>query len=107
MIGGTERLLEARRAVPADRQKSVGEAEALFLTNASQPLAKGNRDRGCHALASQLRQFLCQQVSLAVLDIQSHLLRFLSTIEEARGRHGPMLRFRRPVCRNVALGYGG
>ena len=63
MIGGTERLLEARRAVPADearravpadRQKSVGEAEALFLTNASQPLAKGDRDRGCHALASQL-----------------------------------------------------
>ena len=73
MIGGTERLLEARRAVPADRQKSVGEAEALFLTNASQPLAKGNRDRGCHALASQLRQFLCHQVSFTVLDIQSHL----------------------------------
>jgi len=47
MIGGTERLLEARRAVPADPQKSIGEAEALRLTNASQPLAKGNRDRGC------------------------------------------------------------
>ena len=31
MIGGTERLLEARRAVPADRQKSVGEAEATVL----------------------------------------------------------------------------
>jgi hypothetical protein len=46
MIGGTERLL-ARRAVPADRQKSIGEAEALFLTNASQPLAKGDGDRGC------------------------------------------------------------
>jgi hypothetical protein len=76
MIGGTERLLEARRAVPADRQKSIGEVEALLLTNASQPLAKGNRDRGRHALASQLRQFLCHQVSLAVLDIQSHLLPF-------------------------------
>jgi hypothetical protein len=50
MIGGTERLLEARRAVPTDRQKSIGEAEALLLTNASQPLAKGNRDRRCHAL---------------------------------------------------------
>jgi hypothetical protein len=35
MIGETERLLEARRAVPADRQKSIGEAESLFLTNAS------------------------------------------------------------------------
>jgi hypothetical protein len=23
-----------------------------LLTNASQPLAKGNRDRGCHALAN-------------------------------------------------------
>ena len=34
MIGGTERLLEARRAVPADRQKSISEAEALLLTNA-------------------------------------------------------------------------
>jgi hypothetical protein len=34
MIGGTERLLEARRAIPADRHKSIGEAEALFLTNA-------------------------------------------------------------------------
>jgi hypothetical protein len=45
MIGGTERLLEARSAVPADRQKSIGEAEPLLLTNASQPLAKGNRDR--------------------------------------------------------------
>jgi hypothetical protein len=44
MIGGTERLLEARCAVPANRQKSIGEAEALLLTNASQPLAKGNRD---------------------------------------------------------------
>ena len=43
MIGGTERLLEARRAGPADRQKSIGEAEALPLTNARQPLAKGNR----------------------------------------------------------------
>jgi hypothetical protein len=40
MIGGTERLLEAGRAVPTDRQKSIGKAEALFLTNASQPLAK-------------------------------------------------------------------
>jgi len=77
MIGGTERLLEARRAVPADRQKSIGEAEALFLTNASQSLAKGNRDRGCHALAGQLCEFLCQQVSLAVLDIQSHFSTFL------------------------------
>jgi hypothetical protein len=43
VIGGTERLLEARRAVPANRQKSIGEAEALFLTNASQSLAKGDR----------------------------------------------------------------
>ena len=76
MIGGTVRLLEARRAVPADRQKSVGEAEALFLTKTSQPLAKGNRDRGCHALASQLCQFLCHQASLAVLDIQAHFLPF-------------------------------
>jgi hypothetical protein len=66
----------ARRAVPANRQKSIGEAEALFLTNASQPLAKGNRDRACHALASQLCQFLCDQVSLAVFDIQSHLSTF-------------------------------
>src|SRR5215831_9120988 len=72
MIGGTERLLEARCAVLADRQKSLGEAEALLLTNASQPLAKGNRDRGCHALAGQLCQFLCHQVGLAILDIQSH-----------------------------------
>ena len=76
MIGGTERLLEARSAVSADRQKSIGEAEALLLTNASQPLAKGNRDRGCKALASQLRQFLCHQVRLAILDIQSHFLPF-------------------------------
>ena len=56
MIGGTERLLEMRSAVPADRQKSIGEAEALLLTNASQPLAKGNRDRGSLALpADELR----------------------------------------------------
>jgi len=27
MIGGTERLLEARRAVPTDRQKSIGVAD--------------------------------------------------------------------------------
>jgi hypothetical protein len=39
MIGGTERVVEARRAVHADRQKSIGEAEALFLANARQPLA--------------------------------------------------------------------
>jgi len=39
MMGRTERLLEARRAVPADRQKST--SEAVFLTNARQPLAKG------------------------------------------------------------------
>ena len=44
MIGGTERLFEARRAVPADRQKSIGKARALLLTNARQPLATGNRD---------------------------------------------------------------
>ena len=79
MIGGTERLLEMRRAVPADRQKSIGKAEALLLTNASQPLAKGNRDRGCHALAGQLCQFLCHQVGLAILDIQSHVSTFLPT----------------------------
>ena len=54
MIDGMGRFLEARRAVPADRQKSIGEAEALFLTDARQPLAKRNRDRGCHALAGQL-----------------------------------------------------
>ena len=79
MIGGAERLLEARRAVPADCQKTVGEAEALFSMNASQPLAKGNRDRGCHALAGQLCQFLCHQVGLAILDIQSHFSTFLPT----------------------------
>jgi hypothetical protein len=33
MIGGTERLLEARRAVPADRQKSIGEAESCVAQN--------------------------------------------------------------------------
>jgi hypothetical protein len=76
MTGGTERLLEARSAVPADSQKSIGEAEALFLTNASQPLAKGDRDRGCHALASQLCQFLCHPVGLVILDLQSHFLPF-------------------------------
>ena len=54
MIGGTERLLEVRRAVLADRQKTIGKAEALLLTNAIQPLAKGNRDRSCHALAKGL-----------------------------------------------------
>jgi hypothetical protein len=101
MIGGTERLLEARRAVPADRQKSIGEAEALFLTNASQPLAQGNRDRGCHALTSQLGQFLCHQVSLAILDIQSHFSTFLAIVacENARGARGRhwMPQFRRPV----------
>jgi hypothetical protein len=110
MIGGTERLLEARRAVPTDRQKSIGEAEALFLTNASQSLAKGNRDRGCHALASQLCQFLCHLVGLAILDIQSHslpfyreicttvLLDFMRTQEEARGK-APMPRSRRLLGR--------
>src|SRR5262249_17054571 len=77
MIGGTKRLLEAYRAIPADGQKTIGEAEALLLTNASQPLAKGNRDRGCHALAGQLCQFLCHQVGLAILDIQSHFSPFL------------------------------
>jgi len=93
MIGGTVRLLEAGRAVPADRQQSIGEAEALLLTNASQPLAKGNRDRGCYALASQLRQFLCHQVSLAVLDIQSHLSTFhrclLCSCQERSSRSDP------------------
>jgi hypothetical protein len=93
MIGGAERLLEARRAVPADRQKSVGEAEALFLTNARQPLAKGDRDRGCHALASQLCQFLCHQVSFTVLDIQSHLSTFhrclLCSCQERSSRSDP------------------
>ena len=54
MIGGTEWLLEARRTVLADRQKTTSKAEALLLTNATQPLAKCDRDRGCHALASQL-----------------------------------------------------
>jgi hypothetical protein len=38
--------LEARRAVLADRQKTIGKPEALLLTNAIQPLAKCNRDRG-------------------------------------------------------------
>ena len=76
MIGGAQRLLEARSAVPADSQKSIRKAEALFLTNASQPLAKGNRDRGCHAPAGQLCQFLCHLVGLAILDLQSHFLPF-------------------------------
>ena len=58
MIGGTERLLEARRAVPTDHQKSICEAEALFLTNASQPLAKGRPTHpwtGLLAFSSQFR----------------------------------------------------
>ena len=69
MIGGTKRLLEAYRAVLADRQKTIGEGEALLLTNAIQPLTKRNCDLGCHALASQLCQFFCQQMSFAILDI--------------------------------------
>src|SRR6476619_7807440 len=75
MIGGTERLLESRRAVPANRQKAIGEAEALFLTNASQPLTKCDCNGCCHALPGQPRQFLCHLVRLAVLDIQ-HFLPF-------------------------------
>jgi hypothetical protein len=39
--GASQFSYEARSAVPAGRQKSIGAAEALFLINASQPLAKG------------------------------------------------------------------
>ena len=71
MIGGTERLLESRRAVPANRQKAIGEAEALFLTNASQPLTKCDCNGCCHALPGQPRRFLRHLVRLAILDIQT------------------------------------
>jgi hypothetical protein len=34
MIGGSEGLLEVRRTVLANRQKTVGKAEALLASNA-------------------------------------------------------------------------
>ena len=42
MIGGSERLLEVRRTVLADLQKTIGKAKALFTADALQPLTKGN-----------------------------------------------------------------
>jgi len=49
MIGATERLLEMRSAVPADRQKSIGEAEVWQL-----------RSSGWARHASRLCDGLCR-----------------------------------------------
>ena len=76
MIGGAERLLEVRRTVLADLQKTIGKAEALFLADALEPLTKGNRDGGRHAIPSQLCQLLRQAVRFLIFDVEVHLLPF-------------------------------
>ena len=79
MIGRSERLPEVRRAVPADRQKTIGEAETLLTTDAIEPLTNGNCDGGRHAFPGQFCQFLCQSVCFLVLYVQAHVI-YLSTI---------------------------
>ena len=72
MIGGSERLLEVRRTVLADLQKTIGKAKALFTADALQPLTKGNRDGGRHAISSQLCQLLRQAVRFLIFDVKAH-----------------------------------
>ncbi len=79
MIGGSERLLEVRRTVLADLQKTISKAKALFTADALQPLTKGNRDGGRHAVSSQLCQLFRQAVRFLIFDVEAHLF-YLSTI---------------------------
>ena len=72
MIGGSERLLEVRRTVLANLQKTIGKAKALFTADALQPLTKGNRDGGRHAISSQLCQLLRQAVRFLIFDVEAH-----------------------------------
>ena len=80
MIGGSERLLEVRRTVLADLQKTIGKAKALFTADALQPLTKGNRDGGRHAIPGQPCQLLRQAVRFLIFDVEAHALFYLSTI---------------------------
>jgi hypothetical protein len=66
MICGAERLFEVSRAVPADREQAIREAQAAFLSNSIEPLANRDRHSGRHALLGQLRQFFCQFVRFSI-----------------------------------------
>jgi len=72
MIGGSERLLEPRRAILADRHEAIRKTDGIVATHAIEALAHGFR-HGCrHAFTGEPRQLPSQSMRLLALDIQTH-----------------------------------
>lgn len=107
MIGRPEWFLEMRRAILANRQKTIGKAEPPLATYAIEPFTNGNRDGGRHAFSRQLRQLLGQPMRFLVFDVHSHVLpfdRIISTILPLRQKHASGDASRRSC---LSFDYGG
>ena len=78
MIGRAKRFLQARGAVPADFEQSVGELGSMFVLHPFEPFADRFSDRFGHALAGSPGQLSGKFVGFFVLDIQAHMVDILS-----------------------------
>ena len=72
MLGRAKRFLQARRAVPADFEQTVGELGSMFVMLPFKPFADSFGDRFGQALSGKPRQLVGQLVGVLVFDIQAH-----------------------------------
>ena len=72
MIGGSKRLFQARRAIPADFEEPVGKLGRTFTLHPLQSFSDrfGNRLR--HALSGKPRQLPGEFMGVLVFDVQAH-----------------------------------
>ena len=76
MIAGAKRLLETRRAVPADFEEPVGEPVSMFALHPLKPFAYRFGNSLGHALSGKPSQLPGELVGIFVLDIQAHIGRY-------------------------------
>ena len=77
VIGGSPRLLEARRAVLAHCKKAVGKRAALFSANAVEPLPHGDGDCSRSCSRRSTRRAPRPIDVLLVLYVEAHLITYL------------------------------
>ena len=76
MIGGSERLLKARRTIFADPQQAIGETTVSLAMQAFETFTDSLRDGPGQRFAGELRQFLDEPIGFIVLDIKGHFIPF-------------------------------
>src|SRR2546426_7458695 len=73
MIARPKRFLQARCAVPADFEQSIGKLGSTLVLHPFEPFADRFRDRFRHALSGNPGELLGELVGFFVLNVQAHI----------------------------------